>query len=94
MSTTATAVAPEAPLTFEVTDVTESYQVTVSDVQRDLPAGAVAQTLAARLSLAEDVPWALRDDATGAFLEDDRAIGDQLTANAHVTITPKTHLGG
>jgi hypothetical protein len=93
MSSTATAVTRPSPLSFEVTDVTESYQVTVSDVQGDLPAGTVAQTLAARLSLSEDVPWALRDDATGAFLEDDRAIGDQLTPDAHVTITPKTHLG-
>jgi hypothetical protein len=39
------------------------------------------------------VPYGLRDDSTGAFLDDAKPIGEQIGPNAKVTITPKTHLG-
>jgi hypothetical protein len=68
-------------------------RVVASDVQRSLPAGAVAKALAVRMALPENVPWALRDETTSAFLEDDKPIGDQLGLGARVTVTPKTHLG-
>jgi hypothetical protein len=45
------------------------------------------------MSLPSDVPWALRDDATSAFLDDGVAIGDQIRTHARLTVTPKTHLG-
>ncbi len=80
-------------LSFEASDVTGTQRVRVSDVQRDVPAGAIARSLASRMSLSEDVPWALRDDATSSFLDDDRPIGEQISPESHVTVTPKTHLG-
>jgi hypothetical protein len=78
---------------FEASDVTGTHQVVANDVQGALPAGAVARALAARMALPENVPWALRDDSTSAFLEDDKPIGQQLQRGARVTVTPKTHLG-
>ena len=72
-------------------DVTGSLEIE-ADLQPTAPAGAVAQTLAQRMELPLDVPWALRNDR-GAFLDDDRQIGEQLKADAKVTLTPKTHLG-
>jgi len=45
------------------------------------------------MSLPADVPWALRDDGSSAYLDSERPIGDQIEPGARVTITPKTHLG-
>ena len=93
----AAVLAPENPildlLSFEVTDVTGTHTVVASDVQPSLPAGAVANALANRMSLPADVPWALRDDRTSVFLDDSLAIGDQIETDARLTVTPKTHLG-
>lgn len=79
-------------LRFRATDVTGTLEMDVADVQDSVPAGAVARTLAQRMELPTNVPWALRDDR-GAFLADDRRIGDQIEPGATVTLTPKTHLG-
>lgn len=86
---------PERPATFgfEASDVTGTHNVVARDVQTNLPAGAVARSLAASMALPENVPWALRDEATSAFLDDDRPIGEQIGPNAKLTVTPKTHLG-
>ena len=78
---------------FLASDVTGTHHLEVSDIQGTLPAGAVARTLASRMALPADVPWALRDETTSAFLEDDLAIGDQVGTDARITITPKAHLG-
>jgi hypothetical protein len=80
------------PLRFSATDVTGTVEMEVADLQGSVPAGAVAQTLARRMELPTDVPWALRSDS-GAFLDDERQIGEQIEADAKVTLTPKTHLG-
>jgi hypothetical protein len=80
-------------LSFEAGDVTGTHSVIANDVQRTLPAGMVAKALAARMSLPQNVPWALRNESTSAFLDDDKPIGDQLAPGAKVTLTPKTHLG-
>jgi len=80
------------PLRFHATDVTGMLDMEVADLQANVPAGAVAQTLAQRMELPTNVPWALRDDR-GAFLDDEREIGEQIAADAKVTLTPKTHLG-
>lgn len=80
-------------LSFEALDVTGTHRVVAEDVQRELPAGAVAKALAARMSLPENVPWGLRSDAS-VFLNDDQPIGDQIEPGTSVTVTPKTHLGG
>jgi hypothetical protein len=89
----ATLESPETErFSFEVSDVTGTYTMTVTDMQPSLPAGAAAQALASRASL-PDTPWALRDDTTAEFLADDRSIGEQISPGARVTLTPKTHLG-
>ena len=88
--------APEAPvglLDLEAADVTGTQTVAARGVQYSALAGSVARALAASMRLPENVPWALRDDATSAFLDDDRPIGAQVAPNAKVTVTPKTHLG-
>jgi len=82
-----------ATLDFEVSDVTGTHQLMASEVQRGLPAGAVARSLASRMKLPQNVPWALRDETTSAFLDDAQPIGDQIQPGAKVTVTPKTHLG-
>jgi hypothetical protein len=82
---------PSAPFRLRVADVTGSLELD-ADLSPTVPAGAAARTLAQRLELPSDVPWALRDDR-GAFLDDDRELGEQVQTEASVTLTPKTHLG-
>ena|SRR5438128_2041643 len=86
----------KSTLRFRARDVTGTHDITVEDVQRGTPAGAVAQSLAARMDLPSDIPWSLRSDRTGAWLRDDVALGEQINgdAEARLTLTPKTHLGG
>lgn len=78
---------------FEAADVTGTHLVDARDVQRNTPAGAVAQALAARMGLPQNVPWALRDDRTGNYLDEQRAIGDQIESESRLTVHPKAHLG-
>jgi len=82
-----------ATLCIEATDVTGTHSVRVSEVEPNVPAGVLAAAIAARMSLPDNVPWALRDDATSVFLDDQRAVGDQIRPEARVTVTPRTHLG-
>jgi|KBSSwiStaDraftv2_1062776.scaffolds.fasta_scaffold2333553_2 hypothetical protein len=92
METETLAAAPRSnSLRIRATDVTGSLELE-AELQPDVPAGAVARMLAQRMELPNDVPWALRDDR-GAFLDDERQLGEQLEADARVTLTPKTHLG-
>lgn len=81
-------------LRFTATDVTGTHTVEAIDVQPSLPAGALARSIASRIGLPDDVPWALRSDSTSAYLDDDVAIGDQIETDTNVTIFPRTHLGG
>jgi hypothetical protein len=90
--TLAAAPPPAASFRFRATDVTGTLEMDVDDLQSSAPAGAVARTLAQRMELPTNVPWALRDDR-GAYLLDDGQIGDQIAADATVTLTPKAHLG-
>lgn len=85
---------PSDVFSFEAADVTGTYRVVADDVERSLPAGAVAKALASQMNLPENVPWGLRDDSTSAFLDDEQAIGDQIRPGTSVTVTPKAHLGG
>lgn len=93
----AAVVAPEVDsgdvFSFDASDVTGTYQVVAKDVQRGLPAKAVARALAARMSLPQNVPWTLLRDSQGAFLDDEISIGEQLSPGEKVTVAPKTHLG-
>jgi hypothetical protein len=79
-------------LAFTAADVTGTHTAEAS-VPRALPAHAVAESLVASMSLPKNVPYALRDESTGAYLDDARPIGEQIGPAAKVTVTPKTHLG-
>lgn len=76
---------------FFAQGVTGHERVEVS-FQRSTPAAAVASSLAEMLGMPGDVPFAIRNDNSSAYL-DDRPIGDQIETGAQVTVTPKTHLG-
>lgn len=90
---TDTLTAPPRSSAFRVLaiDVTGTLEME-AELQPTVPAGAAARTLAQRMELPTDVPWALRDDR-GAFLNDERQLSEQLESGARVTLTPKTHLG-
>jgi hypothetical protein len=79
-------------LEFTAADITGSFTAEAK-VPRTLPAHAVAESLVASMSLPQNVPYGLRDESTGAFLDDAKPIGEQIAPAAKVTITPKTHLG-
>jgi hypothetical protein len=79
-------------LSFTANDVTGTFQVTV-EVEPELLARAVTESLAEQMSLPKNVPWALREDSSSAFLLDDQPIGEQIEPGASVTVTPKSHLG-
>ena len=80
-------------LHFEATDVTGTHRVVADDVRKSTPAGHVAQALAEQMSLPNNVPWALRDEASSTLLDERLPIGDQIEPNSKVTLFPKTHLG-
>ena len=79
---------------FTATDVTGTHTVEATDVQWDLPAGAVARSIASKMALPGGTPWGLRSDRTSTLLDDDVAIGDQIDTDTEITIFPRTHLGG
>ena len=81
----------DAVIRFHAQGVTGHEGIEVS-FQRSTPADAVAQSLAEMLGMPSDVPWAIRNDQSSAYLVDG-PIGSQLEPNARVTVTPKTHLG-
>ncbi len=81
-----------ATLRFTATDVTGT-NVATAEVQQALSPAVVTKSLVVKMSLPDDVPYALRDDATGEILTDDRPIGEQLAPDSSVTVTPRTHLG-
>ena len=82
-----------ATLTLEASDVTGTQQVTIEGISAGLSAGSLAEALADRLELPDNVSWALRLDSTSAYLDDTRSIGDQIGTETRVTLTPRAHLG-
>ena len=83
-------------LRLSVRDVTGTHSAVV-ELDPQLRVGTVAETVAARLSLPADTAWALRDESTAAFLDDEKAIGDALETldetEPALVVTPKAHLG-
>ena len=77
---------------FHAHGVTGAQSLEV-EFARSTPVDAVAQSLADMMNFPKDVPWGLRDDGSSVYLED-RPIGEVLAPDAHVSLTPKTHLGG
>jgi hypothetical protein len=80
-------------LTVEVQTVTRSRRCTAT-LHRDVHADAAAATLAARLQLPANTPYALRSSRTAGFLDDAKTLGEQVTPGERLTLTPKSHLGG
>jgi hypothetical protein len=78
---------------FEARDVTGTHVLQARGVNRSTPTSAVASALAARMALPRNVPWMIRDDSTGAVLEAEKPIGDQIESGAKVVLSPKAHLG-
>lgn len=82
-----------ATLDFEATDVTGSVAYQARGMRPGTPVSTVAAALASRMQLPADVPWTLRSDRTGALLDEDIPIGDQIESGSRVVMTPKSHLG-
>jgi hypothetical protein len=80
-------------LHFEARDVTGTHVLEARNVQPATPARAVAAALASRMALPQNVPWILRDAATGGVLDDETPVGDQIESGAKVVLSPKAHLG-
>ncbi len=78
-------------LALRASNVTGTRELPL-DVRRDLSVGDVTSSLVGLMSLPDDVAWALRADR-GEFLDESSPIGDALQPGAHVTLTPRTHLG-
>ena len=87
----------QTPVRLRIRDITSTHEAEL-ELDPTLRVGAVAQTAASRMSLPADTSWALRDDTTAAFLDDDAAIGDAVGTNGDtvvfLTATPRAHLGG
>jgi hypothetical protein len=81
-----------ATLTVQVQNVTRTRSLSAT-FQRQLRADAAAATLAARLSMPANTPYALRSNRTAGFLDDAKPLGEQVTPGEKLTLTPKTHLG-
>jgi len=83
---------PQARFRFHVSDVTGTMHQAVTDLDPRVKAGVAAHTLAHRMALPTNVPWALRDDR-GVFLDDERELGELLADDAKVSLVPRAHLG-
>ncbi len=83
----------ESPVSFRASNITGTQSVPV-EVNGGLSVRSVADSIAARMALPDDVAWALRDDDSSSYLDESRPIGSQIGPSSRVTITPQTHLGG
>ena len=77
----------------EAVDITGTNVVTMSKLNPSTTAQNLAGILASRLHLPTNIPWMLRSDRSGAFLEEDAPISDQIDNKERVVLSPKTHLG-
>ena len=80
-------------LRFHASDITGTQVSEVSDIDPGVSVALAAKSLAARMELPANVPWALRDDRSGNYLDDQRSLGGQIESGAQLTMVPKTHLG-
>ena len=78
---------------IQASTITGTHEIPI-EIGPELSVRSVADSIAHRMALPTDVTWTLRDDSSSAYLDENKPIGDQLDRDAHVTITPKAHLGG
>ncbi len=83
----------DIPVSFLASNITGTQSVPV-EVNGGLSVRDVADSIASLMALPDDVAWALRDDDSSAYLDDDLPIGSQIRPGSKLTIIPKTHLGG
>jgi hypothetical protein len=93
MTQVSTATASPEVLMFHAANVTGTQELPI-EVVPGSSVRSVTDSIAHRMALPGDVPWSLRDDGSSTYLDEDRPIGDQIEPGSHLTITPKTHLGG
>jgi hypothetical protein len=80
-------------LSFEVSNITGTRTMVASDVDPTLSTEMVAKALSNEFSLPQNVCWALRNDDSAEFLDGQKEISSQVEPGAHLTLTPKAHLG-
>jgi len=80
-------------LDLEAVDVTNTRSLNARGIQQTTPVGSVARAFASRMDLPGNVPWALRNDRTGAILDEERPIGEEIKTGDRVVLTPRSHLG-
>jgi hypothetical protein len=80
-----------ATLAVTATDVTGTMEMPV-EIPNDLSGLDAAQSIAALMLLPED-DWVLRDNRTGAYVQDEDRVGEKLSPGASVTVTTRAHLG-
>jgi hypothetical protein len=85
-----------ASISIAVRDVTGTHSATM-EIDPHLRVGAVAEAAAARMSLPTDTAWALRQESTAAFLDDEAPVGEAGGADERTSlslvVTPRAHLG-
>ena len=80
------------PLSFLASTVTGT-QTLAMKIDGGLSVRSVAESIADSFALPDSASWALRNDDS-VYLDDGRAIGEQIAPGARVTIAPRAHLGG
>jgi hypothetical protein len=80
------------PVSFSITDVTARCTLDVENIDGHRPARDVAQSMASLMELPGTTPYALRDDGNARMLEDDVALGSQITPGAELVVIPRAHL--
>jgi hypothetical protein len=80
-------------LSFEVSNITGTRSMIACDIDPTMSTGMVAKALSNEFSLPQNVCWTLRNDDSAEFLDEQREISSQVEPGAHLTLTPKAHLG-
>lgn len=80
-------------LDIDAVDVTNSRTLNARGIRSSTPVGSVARAFASRMDLPGNVPWSLRNDRTGAILDEEKPIGEELGPGERVVVTPRSHLG-
>jgi hypothetical protein len=80
-------------LRLTINDVTGNFTVQDEEVDENVTAGMLAQTVARRFEFPSETVYALRDQR-GAYLDDKPLKDLKQVGDEPLTLTPKTHLGG
>ncbi len=88
-----TTLKPEAgKIRIRANNVTGTREIEIS-VDPNLRTDDVTGVLIDELMLPDTTTYVMRDEDSSRYLVGDNAIGDEITTDARVTVTPRTHLG-